>query len=106
VCSSDLCEFVHAIHGALKVLVAGHSEEKCREITAEAEEFIQPYHLSAVASWVLGEAHEEILKHAEQHSIDIIVMGSFGHSRVRELLLGGTTAYILRKAQIPVLLHR
>ena len=100
------CEFVHAIHGALTVLVAGQSEERCREITAEAEEFIQPYHLSASAAWVLGEAHEEILKHAEQNSIDLIVMGAFGHSRVRELLLGGTTAYILRKAQIPVLLHR
>ncbi|MCX5903091.1 MAG: universal stress protein [Proteobacteria bacterium] len=47
-----------------------------------------------------------MLKHAEQNNIDLIFMGAFGHSRVRELLLGGTTAYILRKAQIPVLLYR
>ena len=34
------------------------------------------------------------------NNIDLIVMGAFGHSRVRELFLGGTTAYILRKAQL------
>ena len=100
------CEFVHAINGTLTVLVAGHSEDICREITSEAEEFIRPYHLNAAIEWVPGEAHEEILRYAEQHSIDLIVMGAFGHNRVRELLLGGTTAYIMRKAQIPVLLHR
>ncbi len=100
------CEFVHAINGTLIVLVAGHSEEKCRETAAEAEEFIRPYHLSAAVEWVEGEAHDEILKFAETNAIDLIVMGAFGHSRVRELFLGGTTAYIMRKAQLPVLLYR
>ncbi len=99
-------EFVHAINGKLTVLVAGHSEEKCRETASEAEEFIRPYHLSAAVEWVAGEAHDEILKYAENNSIDLIVMGAFGHSRVRELFLGGTTAYIMRKAQLPVLLYR
>ena len=100
------CEFVHATHGELTVLVAGHSEERCRETAAEAEAFISPYNLKSEVEWVTGEAHEEILKYAESNRIDLIVMGAFGHSRVRELLLGGTTAYIMRKAQLPVLLHR
>jgi nucleotide-binding universal stress UspA family protein len=100
------CEFVHATIGELTVLVAGQSEEKCRETAAEAEAFIGPYNLKSTVKWAMGEAHEEILKYAESNRIDLIVMGAFGHSRVRELLLGGTTAYIMRKAQLPVLLHR
>jgi len=100
------CEFVHATRGELTVLVAGHSEEKCRETAAEAEAFISPYSLKSSVAWVTGEAHEEILKYAESNRIDLIVMGAFGRSRVRELLLGGTTAYIMRKAQLPVLLLR
>jgi nucleotide-binding universal stress UspA family protein len=31
-------------------------------------------------------------------------MGAYGHSRWRELLLGGVTAYVLHEAQIPVLM--
>lgn len=100
------CEFTHAMQGALRVLVAGHNEERCREIAAEAVEFVSPYHLNAAVEWVPGEAHEEILKYADQHSSDLIVMGAFGHSRVRELILGGTTAYIMRNTGIPVLLNR
>jgi nucleotide-binding universal stress UspA family protein len=33
-------------------------------------------------------------------------MGAFGHSRVRELILGSTTDGILRKSAVPVLLYR
>ena len=33
-------------------------------------------------------------------------MGAFGHSRVRELILGSTTDGILRAATVPVLLYR
>jgi len=38
---------------------------------------------------------------------DLIVMGAYGHSRVREMLLGGTTRSVLRSMTVPVLLsHR
>jgi len=33
-------------------------------------------------------------------------MGTHGHSRVKELLLGSTTSHVIRKSRIPVLLTR
>ncbi len=100
------CEFVYSTKMALQVVVVTHNEERGREISQEAEEFIGPYHLTAEVTLLKGEAYEEILRFAEQHAIDIIIMGAFGHSRIRELFVGGTTAYIMRKSQIPVLLSR
>jgi nucleotide-binding universal stress UspA family protein len=35
---------------------------------------------------------------------DLLVMGAYGHSRIRELVLGGSTRYILQHMTIPVLM--
>lgn len=45
-----------------------------------------------------------ILSHATEGSIDLIVMGGYGHSRLRELVLGGATRGILTSMTVPVLI--
>lgn len=47
---------------------------------------------------------EQLIKHAEQKQHNLIIMGAYGHSRLRELLLGSTCRYILDNATVPVLL--
>jgi nucleotide-binding universal stress UspA family protein len=37
---------------------------------------------------------------------DLIVMGAYSHSRLRELILGGTTQAILEHMTVPVLMSR
>lgn len=43
-----------------------------------------------------------ILSHAADRSVDMIVMGGYGHSRFREFVLGGTTREILSTMTVPV----
>ncbi len=38
--------------------------------------------------------------------IDLLVMGAYGHSRVRQFILGSTTTTLVRTCQVPVLLFR
>lgn len=45
-----------------------------------------------------------ILSRAFDYGVDLIVMGAYGHSRVREILLGGATRAILRQMTVPVLM--
>ena len=47
---------------------------------------------------------EVLLEHANDINADLLVMGAYGHSRLREWLLGGTTRSILDKAELPVLM--
>jgi nucleotide-binding universal stress UspA family protein len=49
----------------------------------------------------LGEA---LLSLATDVSADLLVMGAFGHSRMRETLLGGVTRTVLQAMTIPVLM--
>ncbi|OOG63466.1 hypothetical protein B0E46_10795 [Rhodanobacter sp. B04] len=49
-------------------------------------------------------AGEALLKQAAAMRADLLVMGAWGHSRVGELILGGTTRHVLQHAELPVLL--
>lgn len=44
-----------------------------------------------------------ILSRAADHDIDLIVMGLYGHSRMREMVLGGTSRTLLGSMTVPVL---
>ncbi|MBI4366941.1 MAG: universal stress protein [Deltaproteobacteria bacterium] len=45
-----------------------------------------------------------ILSHAADSSADMIVMGGYGHSRLREFILGGVTRGILKTMTVPALM--
>jgi nucleotide-binding universal stress UspA family protein len=45
-----------------------------------------------------------LLSRAADLGADLIVMGSYGHSRMRELILGGATREVLRHMTVPVLM--
>lgn len=45
-----------------------------------------------------------LLAAAGEAGADLMVMGAYGHSRLRELILGGVTRDVLKSAEIPVLM--
>jgi nucleotide-binding universal stress UspA family protein len=49
-------------------------------------------------------AGAEIARRAAAFGSGLIVMGCYGHSRLREFVLGGATRHILAKARLPVLM--
>lgn len=49
-------------------------------------------------------AGEALLSHAADMSADLIVAGGYGHSRLREAVLGGVTRTLLESSPVPVLL--
>ncbi len=46
----------------------------------------------------------EILSRAADYGADLIVMGAYGHSRAREIVLGGATRTVLHSMTVPVLM--
>jgi nucleotide-binding universal stress UspA family protein len=51
-----------------------------------------------------GSLGDALLEEAAKAEADLLVMGAYGHSRLREMVLGGVTRGILGDADIPVLL--
>jgi nucleotide-binding universal stress UspA family protein len=49
-------------------------------------------------------AGERLLDQAQRQGADLIVMGAYGHSRLKEIALGGVTRHMLKHATVPVLM--
>ena len=45
----------------------------------------------------------EIMEKIKSDDADLLVMGAYTQSRVRRLIFGGATRYILENAKVPVL---
>ena len=45
-----------------------------------------------------------LLSYVADHDIDLVVMGAYGHTRLREMVLGGATRTLLRHMTVPVLM--
>ena len=49
-------------------------------------------------------AGEALLSHASDFGADLLVMGAYGHNRLREYVFGGATRTILQSMTVPVLM--
>jgi nucleotide-binding universal stress UspA family protein len=47
---------------------------------------------------------DALLAHLADRRVDLLVMGAYGHSRLRELVLGGVTRKILESMPVPVVM--
>lgn len=52
---------------------------------------------------ITGFAVDEILKYAEENSIDLIVVGTHGHTGLSRFLIGSVAEKVVRLAKCPVL---
>lgn len=70
-------------------------------------EYLSRHDISATVAQVQSRGRpiaETLQKHAQEIGAGVLVMGGFGHSRMRDFVLGGATSGILKDLQLPVLL--
>lgn len=53
-----------------------------------------------------GDPETAITAAIEKNQADLLVMGAYGHSRIREFIVGSTTTEMIRRTKRPVLLFR
>nr|WP_300998136.1 universal stress protein [Hyphomonas sp.] len=53
-----------------------------------------------------GHAEKIITEETERDGADLLIMGAYGHSRIRNLIIGSTTTSLIRSCPIPLLLFR
>lgn len=53
-----------------------------------------------------GDPDDVISAYVESNEIGLLVMGAYGHSRIRSLVIGSTTEAMVRRCKVPVLMFR
>ncbi|WP_106478856.1 universal stress protein [Phytohalomonas tamaricis] len=88
------------------LVTVGIDSEAAREGLPWAREVLGAAGLDVTTATRAGHVEEALDKYVKDNAIDLIVMGAYGHSRIRHLLVGSTTTAMMRKADVPVLLMR
>jgi nucleotide-binding universal stress UspA family protein len=73
---------------------------------SEAEAILKDLGLQSICQLLTGEVEDAIAGYVEDAEIDLLVVGAYGHSRIREFLIGSTTTELLRSCHVPVLCFR
>ena len=55
---------------------------------------------------VSGEPETSLPSYLKKHMVGLLVMGAYGHSRIRQFIVGSTTTTLLRTSPVPVLVLR
>jgi len=97
-----LLEFSKSIE--LVTVGNGHKGDTVR--FADVDKHLARHGLKAAVKQITADVDvaSTILSHAADSSADFIVMGGYGHSRLREFILGGVTRGILGAMTVPVLM--
>ncbi len=72
----------------------------------EAEAELAEAGMQVTTAGLRGDTGQVLRHYQDIHSIDIMAMGAFSHSRMRELLFGSTTLKLLGSSRIPLVLLR
>ena len=59
-----------------------------------------------IADIVDGPREDAIARAVEDRGIGLLVMGAYGHSRIRNLIIGSTTTEMIRSCLVPIVLFR
>ena len=73
---------------------------------AIAEKTMRDGGFSPICQMLHGDTEEAISSYVSTNDIGLLVMGAYGHSRIRYLIIGSTTTEMIRTCKVPVLLFR
>jgi nucleotide-binding universal stress UspA family protein len=85
--------------------VSEPSAEKQQQLDDAASQ-LRDAGYNVIASIRSGQPEAVICEEISNSDIDLLLMGAYGHSRIRNLIIGSTTTEMIRSCKIPVMLFR
>jgi len=90
----------------LELLSVGLEPKGMKLRIDQAESSLKEAGYSVTVKQVSGIAEDVIAKEVNEQKFDLLLMGAYGHSRIRNMLIGSTTTQMLRACPVPVILFR
>jgi nucleotide-binding universal stress UspA family protein len=88
------------------LVMVGADTVDARAQLAHARQTLEDAGFEAPAVILPGEVEQVLTAYQQQEEIDLMIMGAYGHSRIRQLLIGSTTTAMIRNSTVPLLLLR
>lgn len=88
------------------VAMAGVDTTLARQQLKEVRQLLAEAGFDAEVELIPGEPEEVLPALVKAQGAALLVMGAYGHSRIRQLIVGSTTTTLLRLSKVPVLILR
>jgi len=90
----------------IRLLTVGSESTGLRRRLEDAVAILKAGGHEASAEIAPGQVEKAISEAVDRDGIDLLVMGAYGHSRIRAMIVGSTTAEMIRLCKVPVALFR
>lgn len=90
----------------IRLLTVGSESADLSRRLEDAKAILKAGGHNASAEITSGQVEKAISGAVERDGIDLLVMGAYGHSRIRAMIIGSTTAEMIRLCKVPVALFR
>ncbi|ANB03383.1 universal stress protein [Ectothiorhodospira sp. BSL-9] len=88
------------------LLMVGKDTADNRAMIHAAQSILERQGFTMQAEIRPGTVEEAVTAYQQDHDIQLLVMGAFGHSKVRQFFVGSTTTRMLKTCRIPLLILR
>lgn len=87
------------------VMVGDASAERKQQMQSAAER-LDTAGYEVTQSFLEGDVQSSLQGYQQRNQIDLMVMGAYGHSRIRQFFVGSTTRKMIGQSDIPLLVLR
>lgn len=87
------------------VMIGADTADAAAQINS-AERQLQDAGFETVTAIRAGDVEQSLHAYQAANGIDLLIMGAYGHSRIRQFLVGSTTNHMIRTSTTPILLLR
>ncbi|MDF1646178.1 MAG: universal stress protein [Legionellaceae bacterium] len=100
-----LVENVHLFEGLTCHLVMVNKNNH-NDLFLKAKKRLEGTGIQVMSAQLTGDIEPVLTHYIERHTIDLLIMGAFGHSKIRQFFVGSTTSHMLHTTKIPLLLFK
>lgn len=91
---------------SVHVVTVGSATAEVTKGLADAKAMLSAAGIDPHTLTVSGQPDVALGKLVDESGFDLLVMGAYGHSRIRSLIIGSTTTAMMRSCKVPVILMR
>ncbi|GGY57668.1 universal stress protein A [Bacterioplanes sanyensis] len=88
------------------LVMVGHDDDAHQQQLQSAAQQLREQGFDVTVAHLHGEVQPALAQYQQEHSIDLMVMGAYGHSRIRQFFVGSHTRKMVSQSDIPLLLLR
>lgn len=88
------------------VVTVGAATPEIKKGLRDARALLVAAGIAVETGIVTGQPETALGKLVDEAAFDMVVMGAYGHSRIRSLIIGSTTTEMVRSCKVPVVLMR